>query len=95
MLETIKNQEEIFWINPKKIPFEAGKRACALQLSDVEEEVNGLLTYDRIPKGDPARFAATAEKIYVSGKVAHGHIHSPFFLCHRRSIFSFCLRRVK
>lgn len=33
------------------------------QLSDVEEETNGLLTYDRIPKGDATRFAKTAEKI--------------------------------
>ena len=43
------------------------------QLSDVEEETNGLLTYDRIPKGNPARFAETAEKIRaVFGKFADG-----------------------
>jgi beta-galactosidase/beta-glucuronidase len=28
------------------------------QLTDVEQELNGLLTYDRIPKADPKRFAA-------------------------------------
>jgi len=42
------------------------KGLCATvltQLSDVEEETNGLLTYDRIPKGNAARFADTAEKI--------------------------------
>ncbi len=44
----------------------AEKGLCATvltQLSDVEEETNGLLTYDRIPKGDPARFAKAAKKI--------------------------------
>ncbi len=33
------------------------------QLSDVEEETNGLLTYDRIPKADASRFAEVGEKI--------------------------------
>lgn len=28
------------------------------QLTDVEQEMNGLMTYDRLPKADPARFAA-------------------------------------
>ena len=43
---------------------ENGLSATVLtQLSDVEEETNGLLTYDRIPKGDPARFAKLAKKI--------------------------------
>jgi hypothetical protein len=28
---------------------------CYTQLTDVEQEVNGLLTYDRTPKADPAR----------------------------------------
>jgi hypothetical protein len=28
---------------------------CYTQLTDVEQEVNGLLTYDRNPKADPAR----------------------------------------
>lgn len=28
---------------------------CYTQLSDVEQETNGLLTYDRVPKCDPAR----------------------------------------
>ena len=43
------------------------------QLSDVEEETNGFLTYDRIPKGNAARFAEIGKKIreafgnFVSG----------------------------
>jgi hypothetical protein len=28
---------------------------CYTQLTDVEQEINGLLTYDRKPKVDPAR----------------------------------------
>lgn len=31
---------------------------CYTQLTDVEQEVNGLLTYDREPKVEPARFRA-------------------------------------
>ncbi len=31
---------------------------CYTQLSDVEQETNGLLTYDRIPKCDPAKIRA-------------------------------------
>lgn len=44
----------------------AEKGLCATvftQLSDVEGETNGLLTYDRIPKGNAARFASVSEKI--------------------------------
>lgn len=37
---------------------------CYTQLSDIEQEANGLLTYDRKPKVDPARIAA---------------LHAPFF----------------
>jgi beta-galactosidase/beta-glucuronidase len=32
------------------------------QLTDVEQELNGLMTYDRIPKADPQRFAAINEQ---------------------------------
>jgi hypothetical protein len=28
---------------------------CYTQLTDVEQEINGFLTYDRKPKVDPAR----------------------------------------
>lgn len=35
---------------------------CYTQLSDVEQEVNGLLTSDRRPKADPRRIAAINEK---------------------------------
>ncbi len=38
------------------LPFVAG--FCYTQLTDVEQEMNGLLTYDRIPKVDPAQIAA-------------------------------------
>ncbi len=31
---------------------------CYTQLTDVEQEVNGLMTYDRKPKVDPDRFKA-------------------------------------
>ena len=30
---------------------------CYTQLTDVQQEVNGLLTFDRKPKADPKRFA--------------------------------------
>jgi beta-galactosidase/beta-glucuronidase len=30
---------------------------CYTQLTDVEQEINGLMTYDRKPKADPAEFA--------------------------------------
>jgi hypothetical protein len=29
---------------------------CYTQLTDVEQEINGLMTYDRKPKADPAEF---------------------------------------
>jgi hypothetical protein len=28
------------------------------QLTDVEQELNGLMTYDRLPKAEPGRLAA-------------------------------------
>ncbi len=31
---------------------------CYTQLTDVEQEINGMMTYDRKPKADPAEFAA-------------------------------------
>ena len=33
------------------------------QLSDIEEETNGLLTYDRIPKVDPAWIRKINERL--------------------------------
>jgi beta-galactosidase/beta-glucuronidase len=35
---------------------------CYTQLTDVEQEVNGLLTYDRRPKADPARIRKITRK---------------------------------
>jgi hypothetical protein len=29
---------------------------CYTQLTDVEQEINGLMTYDRKPKADPSQF---------------------------------------
>jgi hypothetical protein len=31
-------------------------------LTDVEQELNGLMTYDRIPKAPPEKFAAINQK---------------------------------
>jgi len=30
---------------------------CYTQITDVEQEINGLMTYDRKPKADPAEIA--------------------------------------
>ena len=30
---------------------------CYTQLTDVEQEINGLMTYERKPKADPQEFA--------------------------------------
>jgi len=39
--------------------------AVLTQVSDVEDETNGLLTYDRkVMKVDPDKMAETAKKIY-------------------------------
>jgi len=54
----MKNQDEAFermstlWHAIAKLPF-AG--ICYTQLTDVEQEVNGLMTYDRKPKFDPKK----------------------------------------
>jgi beta-galactosidase/beta-glucuronidase len=37
---------------------------CYTQLTDVEQEINGLLTYDRRPKVDPERVAAIHEELF-------------------------------
>ena len=39
---------------------------CYTQLTDIEQETNGLLTYDRQPKLDPALIAAIHEKLFPS-----------------------------
>ena len=44
------------------LPFLAG--FCYTQLTDVEQEVNGLLTYDRVPKIDPAAIAALTTRLF-------------------------------
>lgn len=39
---------------------------CYTQLTDVEQEINGLLTYDRKPKCDPAAIRAINEGYHRS-----------------------------
>lgn len=39
---------------------------CYTQLTDVEQEINGLLTYDRKPKCDPGKIRAVNERYHVS-----------------------------
>ena len=35
---------------------------CYTQLTDVEQEINGLMNYDRKPKADPVEFARIANR---------------------------------
>jgi hypothetical protein len=37
---------------------------CYTQLTDIEQEVNGLLTYDRKPKADQARIREITTREY-------------------------------
>ena len=37
---------------------------CYTQLTDIEQEINGLLTYDRKPKVDPEAIAAIHEEYF-------------------------------
>lgn len=37
---------------------------CYTQLTDVEQETNGLLTYDRKPKVDPKEIANLHERLF-------------------------------
>ena len=52
LVALIRAQAELF----AKIPALAGW--CYTQLTDVEQEQNGVYTYDRRPKADPAKFAS-------------------------------------
>ena len=59
-------EDAVIELYEKEILPYAEKGLCATvltQLSDVEGEVNGLLTYNRIPKGDASRFSEVAKKI--------------------------------
>jgi beta-galactosidase/beta-glucuronidase len=38
---------------------------CYTQLTDIEQEINGLLTYDRRPKIDPEKIAAIHRKLFT------------------------------
>jgi hypothetical protein len=37
---------------------------CYTQLTDIEQEINGLLTYDRRPKVDPEMIAEIHRKLF-------------------------------
>lgn len=45
-----------------ELPFVAG--FCYTQLTDLQQEMNGLLTFDRRPKLDPSRLAALHEELF-------------------------------
>jgi hypothetical protein len=47
------------------MPFVSG--FCYTQLTDIEQEINGLLTYDRKPKVDPERIAAIHRECFGGG----------------------------
>ena len=49
----------------RALPFVAG--FCYTQLTDIELELNGLLTYDRQPKLDPERVAALNRRFWAAG----------------------------
>ena len=46
------------------LPFLAG--FCYTQLTDVEQEINGLLSYDRKPKLPPSKIAEVHEKLFAA-----------------------------
>ena len=52
-----------------RLPFVAG--FCYTQLTDIEQEINGLLTYDRRPKVDPDRIAEIHRRFFsgLAGRV--------------------------
>ena len=60
--KSIKTEEEFFDILKKEVDCILGiKRICGYcytQLTDVEQEQNGVYYYDRVPKFDPAKFKA-------------------------------------
>lgn len=47
-----------------QLPFLAG--FCYTQLTDIEHEVNGLLTYGRVPKVDPVGIAEVHARLLPS-----------------------------
>jgi hypothetical protein len=51
------------------LPFLAG--FCYTQLTDIEQEINGLLTYDRQPKLPPAEIASIHRQLFFEREPAH------------------------
>ncbi|MBV9211811.1 MAG: hypothetical protein JOZ52_14315 [Acidobacteria bacterium] len=43
---------------------------CYTQLTDIEQEINGLLTYDRQPKVEPADIAAIHRQLFALHEAA-------------------------
>jgi hypothetical protein len=54
------------------LPFVAG--FCYTQLTDIEQETNGLLTYDRRPKVDPVLIASLHQRLFRDISSQHPHI---------------------
>ena len=46
------------------LPFVSG--FCYTQLTDIEQEINGLLTYDRCPKVDPEALAEIHKRLFLT-----------------------------
>jgi beta-galactosidase/beta-glucuronidase len=49
---------------------------CYTQLTDIEQEINGLLTYDRKPKVDPQRIAELHSALFMQGEDEILEIHT-------------------
>jgi beta-galactosidase/beta-glucuronidase len=52
------------------LPFVSG--FCYTQLTDIEQEINGLLTYDRRPKVEPEQIRAIHRRLFLSEKDGTG-----------------------
>lgn len=57
-----------------RLPFVAG--FCYTQLTDIEQEINGLLTYDRRPKVDPEKIAA-ANRALIRSRSGSAEAEAP------------------
>jgi beta-galactosidase/beta-glucuronidase len=57
------------------LPFVSG--FCYTQLTDVEQEINGLLTYDRHPKVDPEAIRAIHERLFGVQKTTTSDARPP------------------
>ena len=67
MLDALKRQEEVFWLNPKKVPFAIANKTCELSMTDVLSA-----------EARWQRFAAFFKKAYPETEQTRGIIESPF-----------------